>query len=129
MVYGHEVVLPKPALAEKLNKTYNKDRSSHYLLQLRAPRYKSSQAHYPWRVSYISELIIYGSICRLEESSVEKQLTRRQLAVKGSDNCNWYREVRKILVKYYLPSCWDLLDSPMVMERWRKLLNRKVNRY
>ena len=68
-------------------------------------------------------------MCRLEESSVEKQLARRQLAVKGSGSCSWYIEVRKILVKYDLPSCWDLLDSPMKQECWRKLVNRKVNGY
>ena len=40
-------------------------------------------------------LILYGSICRLDESSIEKQLARRQLTVKGVDSYSWYIEVRK----------------------------------
>ena len=112
MVYGLEVVLPKPALVDKLNRTYKK-----ILKQiLSLPTTVSDPAVYILSgalpvegIIHKRTLILYGSICRLEESSVEKQLARRQLAVKGSDSHSWYKEVRK--------------------KRWRRLVNRKVNGY
>ena len=132
MVYGLEVVLPKPALVDKLNRTYKKILKQVLSLPTTVADpavYILSGALPVEGIIHKRTLIFYGSICRLEESSVEKQLARRQLAVKGSDSHSWYIEVRKILVKYDLPSCWDLLDSPIKKERWRRLVNRKVNGY
>ena len=70
-------------------------------------------------------LILYGSICRLDESSAEKRLARRQLAIKGPGSYSWYVELKKILIKYDLPCCWDLLDNPMKKEHWKRLVNKK----
>ena len=72
-------------------------------------------------------LVFYCSLCRLQESSTEKQLARRQLAVKDHRSISWYVAVRKILVRYNLPSCWDLLDNPPKKEHWRRMVNKEVN--
>ena len=76
-------------------------------------------------------LVFYGSLCRLPESSTEKQLARRQLAVKDHHSNSCYVAVRKILVKYNLPSCWDLLDNPPPpkKENWRRMVNKQVNEH
>ena len=132
MVYGLEVVLPKPALVEKLNRTYKKILKQILTLPITVADpavFILSGAMPIETIIHKRILILYGSICRLDESSIEKQLARRQLTVKGVDSYSWYTEVRKILVKYDLPSCWDLLDNPMKKERWRRLVNKKVNGY
>lgn len=132
MVYGLEVVLPKPALVDKLNRTYKKIIKEILSLPVTAADpavYILSGALPIEGIIHKRTLILFGSICRLDESSVEKQLARRQLAVKCSNSNSWYIEVRKILVKYDLPSCWDLLDHPVKKDRWRRTVNRKVNAY
>ena len=55
---------------------------------------------------------MYGNICRLGETSVEKQLAMRQLAVKSIDSNSWYIAIRKILARYSLPDGWSLLNDP-----------------
>ena len=74
-------------------------------------------------------LIFYGNLCRLQESSIEKQLARRQQAINDLNSSSWYVDLRKILVKYDLPSCWDLLDDPPKKEHWRRIVNKQVNGY
>ena len=49
-------------------------------------------------------LTLYGNICRLSEDTVEKQLARRQLSVKGYRGSSWFVEIRKLLFKYGLTS-------------------------
>ena len=82
MVYGLDVVLPKPALVDKLNRTYKKILKRFSLFQLLSVIILSGalpmEGIIPKRT-----LILYGSICRLDESSVEKRFARRQLEIKG----------------------------------------------
>ena len=72
---------------------------------------------------------MYGSICRLEENSVEKQLARRQLSIKGFSSNSWYIAIRKLLIKYDLPQIWELLDNPPIKVRWKATVNKCVDRY
>ena len=73
--------------------------------------------------------MLYGSVCRLQEDSIEKQLTRWQLAIKGFSSNNWFMDIRKILVRYDLLSSWDLLDNPAKKQHWRIMFNKQVNGY
>ena len=130
LVYGLEVILPKPALVEKLNKVYKK--MLKQILSL--PSTVADSAVYILAgalpiegVFHKRALILFDNVCRLEEDSVEKQLARRQLAVKSFSSCSWYVEIRKILIRYDLPTCWDLLDDPPKKVRWRKIVNKQVN--
>ena len=74
-------------------------------------------------------LSFFGNICRLEETAVEKQLARRQLAVKSLDSNSWYISIRKFLAKYDLPDGWSLLDDPPTKTRWKAMVNRCINGY
>ena len=74
MVYGLEVVLPKPALVLKLNKPYKKNLKQI----LSVPTTVADPAVYilsgvlPMEgIIHKRTLIIYGSTCRLEGSSVK----------------------------------------------------------
>ena len=46
---------------------------------------------------------LYGSITRIDETSVEKQLARRQLSVKSYRGSSWFVEIRHLCVKYNFP--------------------------
>ena len=119
LIYGLEVIIPKPVLVDKVSRAYKK--------MLKQVLSFPSTVAYP-SVYVISGalpiegiihkrvLVFYGSLCRLPESSTEKQLARRQLAVKDHHSNSWYVAVRNILVKYNLPSCWDLLENPQERE-------------
>ena len=118
-----EVVLPKPALVHKLNRTYKKILKQILSLPITVADpavYILLGALSMEGIIHKRTLILYGSICRLNESSVKKCLGWRQLAIKGPGSFSWYVELKKILIKYDLPCCWGLLDSPMKKEHWKK---------
>ena len=132
LVYGLEVVLPNKTLIDKLERVYRK-----FLKQvLSLPDTVADPASYILSgaipieaVVHKRALSLFGSICRLDETAVEKQLARRQLAVKSIDSCSWYVSIRKILTKYSLPDGWNLLDDPPTKTRWKATVNRCVNGY
>ena len=39
-------------------------------------------------------LNLFGSICRLSDHSIEKQLARRQISVKGDKTNSWFINIR-----------------------------------
>ena len=115
-MYGPEVVCPNKTLTDKLERVYRK-----FLKQvLSLPDTVADSASYILSgaipieaVVHKRALSLFGSICRLDETAaVEKQLARRQLAVKSIDSSSWYISIRKILTKYSLPDGWNLLDNP-----------------
>ena len=114
LVYGLEVVFPNRTLMDKLKRVYKK-----FLKEvLSLPDTVADPAVYILTgttpieaVIHKRALTLYGSICRLEENSVEKQLARRQLSIKGFSSNSWYIAIRKLLIKYDLPQIWELLET------------------
>ena len=75
MVYGLDVVLPKPALVDKLNRTYKKILKQILSLPITVadPAVYILSGTLPMEgIIHKRTLILYGNICRLVESSVEK---------------------------------------------------------
>lgn len=93
LVYGLEVILPSRTLIDKLEKVHKK-----FLKQvLSLPETVADPAVYILSGTIPIEAVIhkralslFGNVCRLEESTVEKQLARRQLSVKSIDSSSWY---------------------------------------
>ena len=132
LVYGLEVVLPKNALVEKLERTYKQ--FSKHVLSL--PTTVADSAVYILSgtipiegVIHKRAVTLFGNICRLDDSSIEKQLAQRQFAVKAHNSSSWFLAIKKILVKYDLPGCWDILTEPPTKYRWKSLVNKQVNSY
>ena len=132
MVYGLEVVLPKNALVEKLERTYKQ--FIKHVLSL--PTTVADSAVYNISgtipiagVIHKRALTLFGNICRLDDSIIEKQLALRQFAVKTHNSSSWFLAIKKILVKYDLPGCWDILIEPPTKYRWKSLVNKQVNSY
>ena len=68
-------------------------------------------------------------MCRLPESSIEKQLARRQLSIKGDKSNSWYIAIKDILLKYDLPHPWELLEAPPTRLAWKHQVRRQVDDY
>ena len=72
-------------------------------------------------------LTFYGNIVRKE--CIEKDLARRQLAVKDSTSMSWFIALREILYKYGLPTAQELLDNPPEKLAWKIMVRRHVNEH
>ncbi|CAC5363684.1 unnamed protein product [Mytilus coruscus] len=75
----------------------------------------------------IKILSYFYSICLLSEESTEKQIARRQFAVKDQNSHSWFIEVKKI--KYDLPEIYLLLDTPYTKNQWKNLMYNNINKY
>jgi hypothetical protein len=58
-------------------------------------------------------LIFYNNICNLNDSSLEKEIARRQLSIKNNNSKSWFMEIKKLLFKYDLEDPIILLDNPV----------------
>ena len=74
-------------------------------------------------------LSLFGNVCRLPETAVEKQLAYRQLSVKSIQSSSWYIRIRTILLKYNLPPALDLLSSAYTKFTWKKTVRNAVHAY
>ena len=74
-------------------------------------------------------LALFGSICRLNEDSVEKRLCRRQISVKSYSSHSWFIIVKELLMKYHLDSPFSLLESKLSKPKWRHIVAKAVNSY
>lgn len=132
LLYGLEVVLPRPKLvdiADKFNKKYLKCLLSVPVTTADAAVYVLSgtipiQGMIDQRI-----LCFYGSICRLHNSSVEKQIALRQLTIKSMDSNSWFIAVKKLLMKYGLPEGIELLNNPPAKCAWKKTVSSAINKY
>ena len=62
---------------------------------------------------HIKTLNFFNNICLLPETTIEKRLARRQVAVKTSKSASWFIDVKKLLWTYDLQDIETLLDSPV----------------
>ena len=72
---------------------------------------------------------LFGNVCRLPETAVEKQLAFRQLSVKSIQSSSWYIQIGTILLKYNLPPALDLLSSAYTKFIWKKTVRYAVHAY
>ena len=57
-------------------------------------------------------LSLFGSVSRLDESSFEKIVARRQLSIKEYGGNTWFVDIRRLCVKYSLLYPYTVLDCP-----------------
>ena len=115
LVYGLGVVLPNGVHLDKLERLHKR-----FLKQiLSLPQTVADPAVYilsgaiPLEaVIHSRALTLFGSICRLDESTVEKRLARRQLSVKSCAGNSWFVDIRRLCVRYSLADPYAILDCP-----------------
>ena len=125
LVYGMEVVTHKAALMERLERTY-----TNFIKQiLSLPVTVADPAVYVLSgavpveaVIHKKALMLFGSVCRLDEDSVEKRIARRQLCVKSFNSNSWFTTVRKLFFKYDIPDCCRVHPRMGPIHFVRKLL-------
>ena len=132
LLYGMEVVFPRPKYIEVLEK-FNKHNLKHimslpvttadpavYILAGNLP----VEAMIHQRVHYF-----FGNISGLPDSTVERQLSVRQLVVKTLDSNSWFVTVRKLCIMYGLPDCVEILDNPPTKASWKTTVHRAICGY
>ena len=75
-----------------------------------------------------SALIHFGNILR-SEGSIELDLAQRQLAVKTEKSKSWFIHIKQLLLKYDLPSAYELLDAPPGKMDWKTRVSDAINFY
>ena len=71
-------------------------------------------------------LSLFGRVVR-DQSSIESDITERQLAVRSISDKSWFSSVRIILNTYDLPSAYELLENPPTKEQWKKSFKTKIH--
>ena len=73
----------------------------------------------------------FGNICHLDESSIEKRLAYRQLAVKSYHSNSWFILVKELLIKYSLPTptYMYLLKSQLSKSEWKRQFSKAIDSY
>ena len=128
LVYGLEVVLPKQKhldTLERFNRKFLK-------LILSLPVNVADPAVYILTgtlpveaVLHKQVLTLFGKICRLPQTSIERQLADRQ----SYGSHSWFIAVKEIFIKYNLQDPRRLLEDPPSKHKWKRIVNTQVNVY
>jgi hypothetical protein len=64
-----------------------------------------------------------------DDTTLEHQIAKRQLAVKNLDSHSWFVHMRFVLNKYNLPSIFELMNNPPTKHTWKTLIKKAVSNY
>ena len=78
---------------------------------------------------YHRVLTFFGNVSRRSDSSIEKWLAERQLAVKSLDSHSWFIGVKKLCIRYGLPDCTEILEKPRSKRSWKATVEAAINSY
>ena len=119
LLYGLELILPNRTLMNKLEIYQKKCLNKSYHFQ-QIPRMLQctwcQEAQIDKRV-----LSLFHNVTVQDDSSVEKQLAKRQLTVKSDKSNSWYIHVKKTLMKY----CMNLTTFRITKKRRLRRLHGK----
>ena len=73
-----------------------------------------------------SQLTLFGNIIR--QDCVERDLAKRQLAVKNSSSKSWFIMLQETLLRYNLPSAHALLENHPEKKSWKLEVKCKINK-
>ena len=73
-------------------------------------------------------LSLFGRIAR-DQSCIENDLAKRQLAVRDPSDKSWFSSVRNILNTYWLPTAYELMEHPPSREQWKKQVKCQLHSY
>ena len=74
-------------------------------------------------------LTLFENICRLPQTSIERQLADRQLSVKSYGSHSWFIAVKEIFTKYNLQDPKRSLEDPPSKHKGKRIVNTQVNVY
>ena len=68
-----------------------------------------------------------GSVLR--SNSIEREIAKRSILLKGNNSKSWFVCVNKILTQYNLPSTRDLLSTDFTKETWKQTFDKYISTY
>ena len=71
-------------------------------------------------------LNLFGRVAR-DQSCIENDLAKRQLAVRDPSDKSWFSSVRNILNTYWLPTAYEILEHPPSSEQWKKQVKYQLH--
>ena len=115
LLYGLELILPNKTLTTKLERFQKKLLKQVLSLPQNTPVYAVYllTGFLPVELQLHKKALVFFNICSQNEESIEKQLARRQLAVKSNNSNSWFVLIKKLLLKYNLNNPIYLLDHPV----------------
>ena len=132
LLFGLEVIVPSGKALDILERHYK--RLLKQILSL--PSTATDPAIYllsgmlPVKAVLLKRILsLFGNITRLPEDSVELCLAKHKLEVKSFGSHSWFIVVKKILIKYELPSPVELIETPSRRSLWKRQCNRSINDY
>lgn len=132
LLYGMEVVFPRPKYIEVLEK-FNKQNLKHIMslpVTTADPAVYILSGNLPVEAMIHQRVLnFFGNISRLPDSSVERQLSARQLAVKTLASNSWFVAVRKLCIMYGLPDCVQILGNPPTKVSWKTTVRNAICGY
>ena len=132
LVYGLEIYLPRETTIKPLETMFKKTLKHILSLPVTAadPSPYILSGLIPLEgVVHIRALNLFGNICNLPDTSIEKQLACRQISIKPLDSHSWFSYLQILLIKYDLPDAYELLQYPPKKEQWKTLVSRTVYGY
>ena len=132
LVYGLEVILPARKYLDMLERFFK--RVLKQVMSL--PTTVADSAVYAVsgmiqiETSILKRaLILYGNICRLPDTSIERQLAERQLCVKTYATHSWFIAVKRLHLKYGLFDPYEMLTDRPTKYLWKRTVNECVDSY
>ena len=116
LLYGLEILLPSERELQEAIKLH--ENTLRQLLSLPTSSAKPAMYILSGQIPLTGQihrkaLTFFGSILR-NEQSIEQELAERQIVMKSSKANSWFSEVKKILIRYNLPTALTLLQNPVV---------------
>ena len=71
----------------------------------------------------------FVSLCVKCRRTLKGTLAQKQLAVKTEKSKSWFIHIKQLLLKYDLPSAYELLDAPPGKMDWKTRVSDAVNFY
>ena len=132
LVYDLEVVLPTGVYLDTLDRIHKK-----FIKQiLSLPEnvadpdiYIIARALPAEAIIHTRTLSLFSSVSRLDESSFEKIVARRQLSIKAYGGNTWFDDIRRLCVKYNLLYPYTVLDCPPSKGQWKSAVHKAVYEY
>jgi hypothetical protein len=130
LLYGMEILLPTKTHTAKMDLFQKKILKQILSLPKNAPDCAVYILTGIWPIELqiqYKTLIFYNNICNLNDSSLEKEIARRQLSIKNNNSKSWFMEIKKLLLKYDLKDPIILLENPVNKEEWKRTVNKPIN--
>ena len=95
-----------------------------YQTQRPIPQYRFSRVQYPQKEGFTKELLTYLAMSA-DSRRMQLRNSWRENSFRWQER-SCYISIKDILLKYSLPSTWELLDLPPAKVTWKRQVTKSV---